>query len=132
MSACLYGERMATSLTILLRLVTALNDPEEPYRFDVQGETIIGTWDVRRAVFEDFGEAGAVDLDYRVRVQLDEKKSTYTFTEHSTAGGVSATGAAPVLSHPYPTSRLTDPLFTFLEGNGYSRKKAFLSRLLPR
>lgn len=125
---------MATSLTILLRLVTALNDPEEPYRFEVQGETIIGTWDARRAAFEDLGDAGAMDLDYRVSVQLDEKKSTYTFTEHSTAGRVTAIRAAtaPVLTHSYPTTRITDPLFTFLEGNGYSRKKAFLSRLLPR
>ncbi|QNE48120.1 hypothetical protein F1C58_15255 [Glaciihabitans sp. INWT7] len=125
---------MATSLTILLRLVAALNDPEEPYRFEVQGETIVGTWDVRRAAVEDVPDLGTVDWDYRLSVRLDENKSTYEFTEHRGAGVVTATRAAPapVHSHSYPTSRITDPLFTFLEGNGYSRKKAFLRRLLSR
>jgi hypothetical protein len=160
---------MTTPLGILLSHVDALNDPTEPFSFEVKGKTIVGQWDIVHAQYLEFGEAGSVDKKYRITVELDEKKGTYVFTERTKDSGATATvgedgklgmsfgtksfsgktssksfsfqsggayktkdGVAPVLAYSFATSRIKEPLFTFLEANGYSRKKGFLSGLFNR
>jgi hypothetical protein len=51
-----------------------------------------------------------------------------------TAGDVNRTkdGLSPVLMYSFETSRIKEPLFTYLESNGWTRKKGFLSGLFNR
>jgi hypothetical protein len=160
---------MTTPVATLLNHVPALNDPAEPYTFEVKSKTIVGSWDIVHAQYLEFGEAGSVDKKYRITVELDEKKGTYDFTERTKDSGATATtgsdgsvglsfgtksfsgksssksfsfqsggayktkdGVSPVLAYSFSTSRIKEPLFTFLEANGYSRKKGFLSGLFNR
>ena len=50
------------------------------------------------------------------------------------AGGAYKTdkGVSPVLMYTFETSRIKDPLFHFLEKNGWSRKKSLLGGLFNR
>jgi hypothetical protein len=151
---CEYAERMPTPAAILLALVGALNDSAEPYSFQVTGMTIVGQWDVLHAEYREHGEAGGVDETYRITVDINEKKGTYSVTERITDGWAAATAGehrlrrllsglrpggrtrgtdvSPAPTHPFATSRITEPLFAFLEGNGYSRRRGFPHGLLGR
>jgi len=73
---------MTTPLAELLAAVPAINDPSEPYTFTVEGDTIVGTWNIVHAQFVEFDfSAGTVDKDYRIVVAFNEDKDTYEFTE---------------------------------------------------
>ena len=73
---------MTTPLAELLAAVPAINDPSEPFTFTVEGNTIVGTWDIVHAQFVQFDfSAGTVDKDYRIVVSFNEDKDTYEFTE---------------------------------------------------
>ena len=77
---------MTTPLAELLAAVPAINDPSEPFTFTVEGNTIVGTWDIVHAQFVQFDfSAGTVDKDYRIIVSFDTEKQTYDFTEHQTS-----------------------------------------------
>jgi hypothetical protein len=126
-----YAERMTTPVALLLRHLPALNDPAAPYLFEVAGTTIVGSWDVVHTEYLELAEASSVDAKYRIIVELDEKKGCYEFTERAKGGGATAT-VAPALTYSFATSRITEPLFSFLEANGYSRKKGFFAGLFAR
>ena len=125
--------------------------------YAVSGQTIVGKWDVAHAAYLEFGAAGSADTRYLITVELNEKRGCYEFTERTSDdrtadradtdrrarvvfggrafGGravMAGNGVTPALTHSFCTTRITEPLFTFLEGNGYSRKKGFLGGLFDR
>lgn len=162
---------MSTPLPELLAALPALNDPKEPFVFTVDGDTIVGTWDIVKAtsLYPLGKQIESIDKDYRITVSFDAGKSTYEFNEHHSSttgsvgvdngkvggkfekqffsgkssgksfswelGGVRKTDdgitVAP-LTYSFETSRIKEPLFTFLQHNGWSRKKGFLSGLFNR
>jgi hypothetical protein len=77
---------MTTPLPQLLAAVPALNDPQEPFAFAVDGDRIVGTWDIVKAttLYPTVLEVEHVDKDYRIEVTFDVEKGTYDFTEHQT------------------------------------------------
>ena len=85
---------MTSPLPDLLAAVPTLDDPQQPFRFAVDGDTIVGTWDIVRAttLYPVGLDLEHVDQDYRITVTFDVDKGTYDFTEHRTT----TTGSAGV------------------------------------
>ena len=155
---------MATPLRELLAAVPGLNDPQQPFTYTVEGDTIVGTWDIVKATSLYPTEVEHIDKDYAITVELDEERSTYDFEERRTSTGASARSGgfsftkegfagkstskqfsfsfggvnktdggvsmAPV-AYSFETSRIKEPLFTFLEQHGWERK-GLLGRIFGR
>ncbi|KAA1376304.1 hypothetical protein [Aeromicrobium fastidiosum] len=85
---------MTTPIPDLLAAVPAINDPQEPFVFTVEGDRIIGAWDIVKAttLYPSALEVEHVDEDYRITVELDADKGTYDVTENRT----STTGSADI------------------------------------
>lgn len=85
---------MTTALPDLLAAVPALNEPGEPFTYAVEGDTVVGTWDIVKAttLFPAGLDLEHVDKDYRIVVSFDTDKLQYDYTEHRTSttgtGGV--------------------------------------------
>jgi hypothetical protein len=153
---------MTTPLAELLAAVPALNNPEEPFAYTADGDTIVGSWDIVKATTLYPTELESIDKKYRITVTFDQAKGTYDFNEVKTSsetsvgaggagfqkeffsgkssskefsfsfGGVNKTEdgitVAPLV-YSFSTSRIKDPLFTYLEQNVWKRKKGLLSGL---
>ena len=87
---------MTTPLPDLLAAVPSLDDPAEPFTYAVEGDSIVGRWDIVRATSLYPDRLEHLDKDYSITVELDESKGTYDFTErHSaTTGEVDGDGAS--------------------------------------
>ena len=156
---------MTTPLPDLLAAVPTLDDPAEPFTYDVEGDTVVGRWDIVRATSLYPDRLEHLDKDYAITVEFDEEKSTYDFTErYSTTEGEADSGGASMskstfigksskkefsfsfggvnktdegvsmdpVAYSFETSRIKEPLFTFLEQHGWKRKKGFLGGLFGR
>jgi hypothetical protein len=88
----------STPLTQLLTEVPTLNDPKQPFTYAVEGETVVGTWNIVSAEYLDLlgKEAGKIDKDYSITISFDEKRDKFDFTERrvdsSSEVGVTADG----------------------------------------
>ena len=70
-----------TPLAQLLALVPTLNDPKNPFSYAVDGDTIVGTWNIVNAKYLEWKEAGTIDENYSVTVTFNEKKGQFDFNE---------------------------------------------------
>ena len=86
---------MTTPLAEVLAAVPTLNDPGEPFSYAVEGDTIVGTWDIVKATSLYPTEITSIDKDFRITVTFDVDKGTFDFNElHTeTSGSVDADGA---------------------------------------
>lgn len=89
---------MTTSLPDLLAAVPTLDDPQQPFAFTVEGDQVVGTWDIVRAttLYPVGLDLEHVDQDYRITVTFDTDQGTYDFTERrtSTTGSVGVDGGS--------------------------------------
>jgi hypothetical protein len=87
---------MATPLPDLLARVGELNDPASPFVYAVEGDRIVGTWDIAHVQYVALLGAGQIDQEYRIEVQFQPDAATYSFDEtHVTSdfgGGLSSGG----------------------------------------
>ena len=83
---------MTTPLPQLLAQVSTLNDPAQPFTFEVKGNEIVGKWDIVRAKTLYPKEFTTIDKKYSITVTLDEKKSTYKYKDREKSSGVSVNG----------------------------------------
>jgi hypothetical protein len=74
----------STPLAQLLTEIPTLNDPKQPYSYAVDGETIVGTWNIVNAKYLDLvGEkVGTIDKNYKITVQFNEQKNAFDFVEN--------------------------------------------------
>ena len=72
---------MTTPLPDLLAQVATLNDPAQPFTYEVKGDTIIGKWDIVRAKSLYPKEFKTIDKKYSITVGFDEKKGTYKYKD---------------------------------------------------
>jgi hypothetical protein len=79
---------MTTPLKDLLAQVPTLNDPAQPFTFEVKGDSIIGKWDIVRAKSLYPKEFKTIDKKYSITVDLDEKKSTYKYKDREKSSGM--------------------------------------------
>ena len=66
-----------TSLADLLAAVPSLNDPTQPFTYAVDGQKIVGTWDIVKATSLYPTEVTHIDKAYRLEVELDQDEHTY-------------------------------------------------------
>jgi hypothetical protein len=87
---------MTTPLPEMLAHVGDLNDPASPFVFAVDGDRIVGTWDIAHVQYVALLGAGQIDQEYRVEVSFDVDDATYSLDEEhratKTAGGFSGGG----------------------------------------
>lgn len=83
---------MTTPLPDLLAQVATLNDPAQPFTYSVQGNTIVGAWDIVRAKSLYPNEFKTIDKKYSITVEFDEKKSTYKYKDREKSSGMSLGG----------------------------------------
>lgn len=108
---------------------------DEDYVIVVEFDENKGTYDLTESKKESQSEVTADDG----KVGFSFGKSTFSGKSTSKsfnfqAGGVYNTpeGNSLTLTYKFETSRIKEPLFTFLEGNGWTRKKGFLGGLFGR
>lgn len=150
------------SIQQTLAAVPSLNSPDLPFTYRVEGDTIVGSWDIVHAQYLTLKEAGTIDEAFTITVEFDERKGTFRYQDRTSeaesslrvedgtisfgtqksffkgktagksvrfeAGGIynTAKGLSPVLSAEFETKRIKEPLFAFLEQQGWKRKKGFL------
>ncbi|MFG6444069.1 hypothetical protein ACFXQA_02235 [Microbacterium sp. P07] len=87
---------MTTPLSALLAQVDALNDPESPFAFHVEGDRIVGTWDIAHILYVGLLGAGKIDETYRIEVEFQPDEATYELEEHQRSsdleGGITTGG----------------------------------------
>jgi hypothetical protein len=71
----------ATPLAQLLTLVPRLNDPKNPFTYAVEGENIVGSWNIVSAKYLEWKKAGKIDENYRITIKFNEKKNQFDFQE---------------------------------------------------
>lgn len=83
---------MTTPLPELLSAIPTIDVAEEPFSYAVEGDTIVGSWDIVRATtLYPLGlDVESIDKDYRITVSFDSEKGTFDFDEvhRSTTSGV--------------------------------------------
>ena len=146
---------MTTPLAELLTKVPALNDPAQPFTYEVVGQTIVGKWDIVKAQTLYPNEFATIDKEFTVTVEFNEGKGTFKSKDHEKTanmsfgtggfsvgsstfsgkttkkefhfelGGITNAedGLSPVLAWSFDTDKIKDPLFSFLEAEGWKRKK---------
>lgn len=84
-----------TPLAELLLAVPALNAPDQPFTYAVDGRRIIGTWDIVKATSLYPTEVTHLDKDYRLEIELDEDDHTFDLEDHasSTSARLGGSGA---------------------------------------
>ncbi len=83
---------MTTPLADLLDAVPTLNDPNQPFTYAVEGDRIVGSWDIVKATSLYPTEVTHVDKTYRLVVELDEDEHTYDYVDHESETRASAGG----------------------------------------
>jgi hypothetical protein len=76
-----YPDPMTTPLATLLAQVPTLNDPTQPFTYEVKGDEIVGQWDIVRAQTLYPTEFATIDREYSITVTFDEKKGTYKYKD---------------------------------------------------
>ncbi len=87
---------MTTPLADVLAAVPSLNDANKPFAYAVEGDTVVGSWDIVKATSLYPTELTSIDKDYRITVTFDVAKGAFDFNEVHTAatGSVDAHGAS--------------------------------------
>jgi hypothetical protein len=74
-----------TPLADLLAAVPSLNSPDLPFAYAVDGQKIVGTWDIVKATSLYPTEITHLDRDFRIEVELDEGEHTFDYEDHESA-----------------------------------------------
>lgn len=107
---------MTTPKRELLAAVPSLNDPAEPFSYAVDGDRIVGTWDIVKATSLYPTAVEHVDKDYAITVELDEDRSTYDFEERRTTTTASLDGGGFGARKEFFRGRTTSKEFSFTFG----------------
>jgi hypothetical protein len=107
---------MTTPLPELLAQVETLNDPASAFVFHVDGDRIVGAWDIAHVEYVELEDAGRADEVYRIDVEFQPEDETYALEEQQK-------------SSEFDASRVKASLITFLESHGWGKRKSFFGRL---
>jgi len=78
---------MTTPLKELLAKVPTLNDPSQPFRYEVKGDSIVAKWDIVSAKSLYPTAFESIDKKFQVTIDLDERKGTWKPKEKSSESG---------------------------------------------
>jgi len=92
MSRGQYSFAMTTPLPELLAKVATLNDPANPFTYEVDGDKIVGKWDIVRAQSLYPTEFSTIDKKFSVIITLNEGKGTWKPRETDSESGLQVDG----------------------------------------
>lgn len=144
---------MATPWQQVLAQLGSINNPQEPFSYVVEGDRIVGSWDVAKIASLGIDGANTFDKAYRIDVRpVADGKFDYTEQGREreaeaglggASGGISGfkgksksfsfgkemgPGADPNANWSFSTDRIKDPLFGYLKHHGWE-PKGFFGRL---
>ena len=79
---------MTTPLAELLAKVPQLNVDGQPFSYAVEGDKIVGTWDIVKAKSLYPTEFTTIDKKFSVTVEFDEKKGTWKSKDRDSTSGM--------------------------------------------
>jgi hypothetical protein len=103
----------ATPLADLLAAVPSLNHPDQPFTYAVDGNRIVGTWDVVKATSLYPAEVSHLDKDYRLEVDLDEDEHDYGYEDDESETHAIADGDGIHLGKDFFKGKETKKEFQF-------------------
>jgi hypothetical protein len=123
---------MTTPLAELLTQVPSLNDPAKPYVYSVDGDTIVGRWDIVSAQSLYPTEFHSIDKSFEIRIELNERKGTWKPVEVSSQSVAAASTDNVGLSRSKNvfSGKSTNKGFSF-EFGGVNKKKDEDATLAP-
>ena len=107
---------MTTPIADLLAAVPTLNDPGQPFTYAVEGNRIVGTWDIVKATSLYPTEVTHVDKDYRLEVELDEDDHTFDFEDEESEVDASVDGDGVHLEKSFFKGKEKKKEFSFAFG----------------
>ena len=142
---------MATPWRQVLAQLGSINNPQEPFSYGVEGDRIVGFWDVAKIASLGIDGANTFDKVYRIDVRpVADGKFDHTEQGREreaglggASGGISGfkgksksfsfgkemgPGADPNANWSFSTDRIKDPLFGYLKHHGWE-PKGFFGRL---
>jgi hypothetical protein len=102
-----------TPLAALLAAVPSLNDPAQPFTYAVDGQKIVGTWDIVKATSLYPTEVTHIDRDYRLEVELDEDEHQYDYEDHESATTARADGGGASFQKEFFKGKTKKKEFSF-------------------
>ena len=120
---------MTTPIADLLAQVAALNDPAQPFTYEVKGSSIIGKWDIVRAKSMYPKEFKTIDKKYSITVGLDAKKSTYKYKDREKSSGMVVNGGGVSFGTSGFSGKTNKKEFNF-EFGGINKTDAGISPVL--
>jgi hypothetical protein len=121
-----------TPLAELLPRVATIDTSDQPYWYEVDGEDILGRWDIEAEESDDAGSA-AFSMKYTLTIRLDDATGIYTASGNSVEKGSSTgDGDRDMVGYNFSTGKIAKPLHAFLLENGWARKKGFFANLFAR
>ena len=149
---------MATEINATLAQVETLNNDNNPFAYSVENNQIVGKWKITDSRWFAPGSITDREEKYELRVTLNDdgtfkptetkdesafqvsingvSASKSTFKGHSTqksarfgiGGEKDGSNGIGVNSYSFDTSKIKDPLYTYLESQGW-KKKGFFANL---
>jgi hypothetical protein len=116
-------DTMPKSIVDLQKDMLALNSADKPYLIKVEGNQIVGTWNIVDADWIGIASANHLDKDYTITVDLDETKHEYDYSDvlKSTSGGLSGGGLS--FGKTYEKGKIWDYEGTIDFGVGVNKAK---------
>ena len=142
---------MATPWRQVLAQLGSITNPHEPFSYGVEGDRIVGFWDVAKIASLGIDGANTFDKVYRIDVRpVADGKFDYTEQGREREAGLGGAsvgisgfkgksksfsfgkemgpGADPNANWSFSTDRIKDPLFGYLKHHGWE-PKGFFGRL---
>ena len=107
---------MPTPLPELLALVPTLNDPAQPFAYEVVGNTIVGRWDIVKAQSLYPTEFETIDREFTVTVEFNQDKGTFKSKDHETSSGMQANSGGLSWGSSTFSGKTTKKEFSFTLG----------------
>jgi hypothetical protein len=103
----------ATPLADLLAAVPTLNDPQQPFSYAVEGQQIVGTWDIVKATSLYPTEITHIDKSYVLTVELDEDEHTFDYQDRESETHAGADGGGVHLEKDAFKGKMKKKEFSF-------------------
>ena len=114
---------MTTPLPELLALVPTLNDPTQPFAYEVVGETIVGRWDIVKAQSLYPTEFETIDREFTVTVEFNQDKGTFKSKDHEKSSGMQANSGGLSWGSSTFSGKTTKKEFSFTLGGVHNTEE---------
>ena len=114
---------MPTPLPELLAQVPTLNDPAQPFAYEVVGNTIVGRWDIVKAQSLYPTEFETIDREFTVTVEFNEGKGTFKSKGHETSSGMQANSGGLSWGSSTFSGKTTKKEFSFTLGGVHNTEE---------